>query len=109
MIWKLLYGVMPMLAGPFIWGTPRTHFASSGDQAIPDPFYLRPVVPKVGSADPGGPRRCFRGSAGGFKKQLHLQLREYFPVTDESDMWIRNPFVDGLLTNRALTPQEEDF
>ena len=29
-------------------------------------------------------------------------------MTDESDMWIRNPFVDELLTNRSLTPQEED-
>ena len=37
-------------------------------------------------------------SIGEFKKQLHLELREYFPVTDASYMWIRNPFVDGLLT-----------
>ena len=36
-------------------------------------------------------------------EQLHLQLREYFPVTDDSDMWIRNPFADGLSTNLSLT------
>ncbi|PSN52902.1 hypothetical protein C0J52_02977 [Blattella germanica] len=41
-------------------------------------------------------------------EQLHLQLREYFPVPDERDLWIRNPFAEGLPTNLSLTPQEED-
>ncbi|PSN35004.1 Zinc finger BED domain-containing protein 5 [Blattella germanica] len=41
-------------------------------------------------------------------EQLHLQLREYFPVPDDRDLWIRNPFAEGLPTNLSLTPQEED-
>ena len=39
-------------------------------------------------------------------EQLHLQLREYFPVTDDSVMWKRNPFADGMSTNLSLTLQE---
>jgi len=31
--------------------------------------------------------------------QLCLQLTEYFRGTGQSDMWIRNPFADGLSTS----------
>ena len=41
-------------------------------------------------------------------EQLHLQLRKYFPVPDERDLWIRNPFAEVVPTNLSLTPQEED-